>query len=133
MKKSLILLIAVVALFATSCSVSQRSMREPNIRLELVSEDFVVSEPVVGTATVVRVLGIDWARLFVSKSGSTNASIIGNILNMEDAYAIYDMMEKNPGYDVVMYPQVSKVTKGFPVIFMKTDITVTARLGKLKK
>ena len=48
-----------------------------------------------------------------------------------EQYAIYDLMKKNPGYDFVMYPQVTKTYKQFPLLYRKVDVTVKARMGKL--
>ena len=48
----------------------------------------------------------------------------------------FKMMQQNPGYDVVIYPQVESYRHA-PVlgtdIYSKTTYKVTARLGKLKK
>ena len=121
-------------LCATGCSSAFRSMREQNVRIELNSNDYELSEPVSGKAVVTRVLGIDWERLFDSRAGWFSIPVFGNAsFSGSDAYAIYDMIEKNPGYDFVMYPQVVKYSKGFPFIYEKTFIKVDARLGKLKK
>ena len=133
MKKVVILLLAVATLVASGCSAAYQSMREPNVKIELYSGDYALSDAVVGEATVTRILGIDWERLFSSKVATTNASVIGNVITGSEAFAIYDLMEKNPGYDFVMYPQVIKKTTGIPYLYSKTDITVIARLGKLKK
>ena len=136
MKKSfIVILLAVVAFVATSCSASTKTMREPNVRFELTSNDYVLSDVVYGEARVVRVLGIDWARLFTVKSGfiENNASIIGVILTSDEVYALYDLLEKNPGYDFVMYPQTTVVTTGVSGIYTNTNVKISARLAKLKK
>ncbi len=129
----------VVALFS-SCTSSRHSMREPNVRVELTANDFELSDQVTGEAKVVRVFGIDWARLFSEKTGETGAAqsvnipIVGNLVAGNGSnYAIYDLMQKNPGYDVVVYPQVESHRTNFLFLFTSTDYKVTARLGKLKK
>ena len=133
MKKSLfILLLAVLAFGATSCSSSIKSMKEPLSYIELNSHDYTLSDIKTGEATGVRVLGIDWERLFNVKAGFVTAPIIGIPVSNSQMYAVYDLLEKNPGYDFVMYPQVLDHTTGFPGIYTKTEIKVTARLGKLK-
>jgi len=132
--KKLLPILLVVMLFATSCSSSFKSMREPNVRFELTGHDYVLSdEAVSGEATVVYVFGIDWAHLFGGETADFNAPIFGlsEILKGAESYAIYDLMQKNPGYDFVMYPQVSKTSKGFPVIYKKVNVEVKARMGKL--
>ena len=63
---------------------------------------------------------------------AVSAPIIGTPVLGNQMYAVYDLLEKNPGYDFVMYPQVYNKTTGVPGIFTKTDIKVSARLGKLK-
>jgi hypothetical protein len=136
MKKARFLLIlGVVALLMTSCKSYRNEMREPNSHVEFVASDFELSEPVTGEATVTRILGIDWARLFTSTAGfiESNASIIGALLNADEYYALYDLLEKNPGYDFVLYPQTTTKTTGVQGIFTTTEVKVTARLGKLTK
>ncbi len=136
MKKSFfIALLAVLALTVTGCSATLKSMQEPKVHFELTGNDFILSAPVTGEATVTRVLGIDWARLFNTTAGfvESNASIIGLVLNADEQYAIYDLLDKNPGYDFVMYPQTVVKTTGVQGIFTQTEVKVTARLGKLKK
>ena len=143
MKKSRYLLLLAVSLLAfTSCTSLSRTMREPNVKLELNANDMELSEPVTGTATVVRVFGIDWKRLFNYESATVCAPVMG-LSPMELAtapvgasQAIYDLLEKNPGYDVVLYPQYK--SKSYNVLLLgllysETETTVTARLGKLKK
>jgi len=48
------------------------------------------------------------------------------------AYALFDLMEKNPGYDVVFYPQYETKITGIPLLFQKSQTTVKARLAKIK-
>lgn len=136
MKKSLfLLLLAVLALAATSCSTTFQSMKEPTVYFELNSGDYVLSDQVTGEATVAKVFNIDWARLFNQKMGSFKAPVVGlNVnLNNDSLYAIYDLFEKNPGWDFVLYPQVITTTEGIPGLYTNTTVKVTARLGKLKK
>jgi len=141
-KLALLLVCGITVLFMSSCHTYRHSMREPNAYVEYHADDFILSEQVTGEASVTRVIGIDWAHLFgTTKSGDTPAfgtviPVIG--LKVEDGanYALYNMMEKNPGYDVVIYPQV-EAYRYAPVlgtdIYSKTTYKVTARLGKLKK
>ncbi len=136
MKKSFFFaLIAVLALTVTGCSATLKTIEEGKVHFELNSNDYVLSQPVTGEATVTRVLGIDWARLFTTTAGfvESNASIVGVALSGNEMYAIYDLLEKNPGYDFVFYPQTTTKTVGVTGIFTKTDVKVTARLAKLKK
>lgn len=133
--KRLLPILLFVVLLATSCSSTFKTMREPNVRFELTGHDYVLSdEAVTGEATVVYVFGIDWAHLFGGKTADFDAPIFGlsDMLRGAETYAIYDLMQKNPGYDFVMYPQVTKKATGFPIIYKKIDVEVKARMGKLK-
>ncbi len=145
MKKFRLLMICGIALlFMASCNTYRHSMREPNAYVEYHAEDFDLSEQVTGEATVVRVLGIDWQHLFGTKeigatpSFGTIIPYIGVSFTIPSGanYALYNLMQKNPGYDVVVYPQVES-HRHAPVlgtdIYSKTTYKVTARLGKLKK
>ena len=139
MKKFTILALLVAAFCMTSCSSLTRSMREPVVQFQLNSGDYTLSEPLTGTATSVRVFGIDWKRLFSDEGGTINAPIVTSSLNeltellpTTKSYAVYDLMDANPGYDFVMYPQYKTKTRHFLwLIYSKETTTVTARLGKL--
>lgn len=135
--------IALLAVFITSCS-THRLMREPNVRVELNRNDFTLSEQVSAEATTLKVLGIDWERLFnkksadISKDGKSftinfaKIPVIGSVfIDKTGNYALYELMQKNEGYDVVFYPQYEKVKKRY-ILFSKTTVKVTARLGKMK-
>ena len=134
MKRLLPILILAVVL-ASSCSTTYRTMREPNVRFELTGHDYILSdEAVTGEASVLYVFGIDWKRIFShTDRAEFDAPIVGleNIVKGAEQYAIYDLMEKNPGYDFVMYPQVTKCYKRFPLIYSRVNVTVKARMGKL--
>ena len=143
MKKfGLFLICGIAVLFMSSCHTFRHSMRETNATVEYHAEDFILSDQVVGEATVYRVRGIDWIHLFGTKEiGDTPAfgtviPVVGVRLEDGANYALYQMMAKNQGYDVVIYPQV-QTHRYAPVlgtdIWSKTTYKVTARLGKLKK
>ena len=133
--KRLIPIFVMVVLFATSCSTSFRTMREPNVRFELTGNDYTLSEEAVtGEATVLYVLGIDWKRLFGrADRADINTPVMGtfDIIKGAETYALYDLMEKNPGYDFVMYPQVTKEYNRFIPFYSKVKVTIKARMGKL--
>lgn len=128
----------------TSCTLNSRLMREPNVLVEMDAQDFEFSPQVTGEGKEIRVLGIDWKRLFgKTETGTVNNGsfsfeipIIGNFLtNPTSDYALFDLMEKNPGYDVVFYPQfhtrIKRPFLGLGFIYSKTEVTVTARLAKI--
>jgi len=141
-----ILIIATLVVAFTSCTTLNHTMREPDTRVNLNKSDFTLSEQVSATATSVKVVGIDWARIFTKKTGVVDGKgsstislvsipVIGNIVSDKTAnYSLYELMYGNAGYDVVFYPQYE--TKIFrPVLgigfFTKiTTVKTTARLGK---
>lgn len=135
MKKLTFLLVCVACMFLTSCNAYRHSMREPNAYVEYHAEDFTLSDQVSGEYTATRIFFINWANLFGSKKiGST--SIIGDLVPTGANQALYDMMQKNKGYDVVIYPQV-EVHRHAPIfgtdLYSTTTYKVTARMGKLKQ
>ena len=143
MKKFRLLLICGFAmLLMASCNTYTHSMKGPNANVEFHAADFDLSGTVTGEATVVRVLGIDWAHLFgteeIGETSDFGTAIpyIGTVVPTGSNYALYNLMKKNPGYDVVIYPQV-EIHRHAPILgtdlYSKTTYKVTARLGKLKK
>lgn len=136
MKKVVLLLIGVVMLFmAASCHSYHHTMREPNIRVELNADNLELSQQVSAEATVTRILGLDWGRIF-GKTEIGTTPVLGAIITGGANFALYKLMQENPGYDVVIYPQVES-HRHAPVLgtdlYSKTTYKVTARLGKLKK
>ena len=140
-----------MSLFVMSgCSFLGKTMKQPNYRVEFDKDDFEWSPQVTGEATQVKVLNIDWARLFKQTGGEIDGSdrypsstitipIIGYTAgsgprgnSIVEMYALYEMMTNNPGFDLVVYPSFETTMKGFPFIFWKTTVKATARLGKLK-
>ncbi len=144
-KKILFSAIICIALFVSSCTTTNLSMKSPNNYVEFEKEDFELSEQVTGEAEATFIFMIDFERLFKKKQASVSAisiPIIGAYISMFDpngkvkSYALYDMMEKNPGYDVVFYPQFEVVNSspiGIPWIIQTSKVQTTARLAKLKK
>ena len=139
--------IVFVVTTLSSCIATNKTMREPNALVEFEKSDFTLSGQVAGTATTTRVLGIDWTRLFRANTGNVQSSglaslslasipVIGTyIADVTSNYALYELMEANPGYDVVFYPQFETVVKRpvlLGIIYSKTTVKATARLGKLK-
>jgi hypothetical protein len=151
MNKQILKMVTFVAFIAafSSCTSLNHSMREPNTRVNLNKSDFSLSEQVSAKAKSVRVIGIDWARFFTKKTGEIDGGgsssislasipVIGNFLADKTAnYALYELMNGNPGYDVVFYPQyetkVYKPVLGIGFLTTITTVKTTARLGKLNK
>lgn len=151
MKKIMTILGAVLfaSILFSSCSSVHKTMREPNVRVDLTKSDFTLSDQVKAEAQSTTIIGIDFTRLFTKKTtGSVEGGaavisiaslpVIGNLLNDKTAnYALYELMNSNPGYDVIFYPQYeTKVVKPILGIGFLTKITTVetkARLGKLNK
>jgi hypothetical protein len=150
MRKTMIkmaMLVVVLATFA-SCTTLNHSMREPNTRVNLTKSDFTLSEQVSAEDKTVKILGIDFERLFKKETGVVdngassislaNMPVIGNVLyDKTSNYALYNLMFTNPVYDVIFYPQyetkISKPVLGLGFIVKITKVKTTARLGKLKE
>ena len=141
------MLVVVLATFA-SCTTLNHSMREPNTRVNLTKSDFTLSEQVSAEDKTVKILGIDFERLFKKETGVVdngassislaNMPVIGTVLyDKTSNYALYNLMFTNPGYDVIFYPQyetkISKTVLGLGFIVKITKVKTTARLGKLKE
>lgn len=132
----------------SSCTSYHNSMREPNVRVDFNKSDFTLSDQVSAQAVTHKILGIDFARIFTKKTAnidnprvnvrSVNIPIIGNMINdRTTSYALYELMNSNKGYDVVIYPQyekrVYKPVLGIGLFYKKTEVKTSARLGKLNK
>jgi hypothetical protein len=142
--KKLMLLLAVAATFS-SCTSLNKTMREPNARMQWEKSDFEYSGMVKATATSTRIFGIDFSRLFDVETGNverdgaaaaiSSIPVIGGfITDRTSNYALSELMKSNPGYDVVFYPSFTTTKKapiGIP-IFTKTTVEVQARLAKIK-
>jgi len=147
--------LAIVALLAasiSSCTTINKSMREPNNRVQFTKSDFTLSEQLTAEANTTKILGIDFARLFTKKTGTIEGTggaaslislaslpVVGGFVSGDKTvnYSLYEMMNANPGYDVVFYPtyeiKVVKPIIGLGFILKITHVKSTARLGKLNK
>lgn len=149
MKKNSLKLVVIAGISmatVTSCTTYTKTMREPNSRVEFKKDDFTLSGQVSGTAKTTTVLSIDWARFFTKREGQVKGNfasisfasipVIGSVLSDRTAnYALYEMMQHNPRYDVVFYPQYeTKVLRpilGLGFLSKITTVKATARLGRL--
>lgn len=150
MKKVMTIFVAILfaSVILSSCTTVNKAMKEPNVRVELESDDFTLSDQVSAEAKSTTILGIDFARIFKKETGTVESSgsaaisvasvpVIGTVLEDKTSnYALYDLMNNNEGYDVVFYPQYEKkVVKpilGIGFLTTITTVKATARLGKLK-
>jgi hypothetical protein len=147
MKANKFIWLLLLGVFSISgCTTINKTMREPNVVVKLVRDNFTLSDQVTAEATSTTILGVDWNRLKLNKTGNidngagafslASIPVIGDICVDKTANnALHELMEKNPGYDVVMYPQYDTKTvkpAGIGFFYKITTVKVTARLGKLK-
>ena len=139
-KLRLLIMLFVIAFIGMSCTTMTRSMRTPSNYVEFKKSDFEFSPQVTGEATQSKILGIDWARLFtkkygeVTRVGEIDIPIVGNYMNgWVNMYALYNIMNENPGYDVIFYPSYETEKTGIPILYEQTTVKVKARLGKLSE
>lgn len=130
----LIGLIAIIFIGLSSCQSLNHSMSAARTYVEFEKDDFSLSEKVEGEITQVKIIGIDWGRLFKKERADLNIPVIGHEINLKkvDQYALYKLIEENKGYDVVFYPTIKKDTKSVLGLYKKTTVSASARLGKLK-
>jgi hypothetical protein len=140
---TLVVLIAIIS----SCTTLNKTMREPNTRVELSKNDFTLSDQVSADAQTTKIFGIDFARIFMKRTGTVEGAasvsvasipVIGNLMIDKTAnYSLYQLMSNNPGFDVVFYPQYeTKIIKpifGIGILTKITSVKTTARLGRLNK
>jgi len=161
MKKLLLLTLSVVLL--SSCTATHKTMKNPDSAIEFQKSDFTVTGQASASASSTRILGIDWAKLFENKDfgnidqqvssvstasvpviGSGLATVSSGIYSIFSIFidntasiATHNLITQNKVNDVVLYPRyqtsVSKPFLGIGFIYKKTQVKVTARLGRLKE
>lgn len=145
----LFVVFSITVTILSSCTSISKTMRGPNTVVELNKNDFSLSEQVTAEAQTIKIVGIDFARLFMKKGGiiegggSANINLVsipifGNMITDRTAsYSMYELMNQNPGYDVIFYPQCeTKILKpilGIGFLTKITTVKTTARLGKMNK
>ena len=133
----LALILGLTMIANTSCTVNSRSIKEPLNYVEFDRDDFLFSEPKFAKATSTKIFGIDFARLFKKDvgmiEGKVTIPVIGQYLgDQTTSYALYNLLDENQDYDIIMYPKIQKQTTGIPFIFTTTKVKVTARLAKIE-
>lgn len=140
MRNILLAASAGFVLLMSSCTASHRTIADSNSRVNFTSKDFTITPVYGGEATVVKVLGIDWSRLFTKKTGyigdgtsSFSIPLVGAVLSptTADQYALYDLLKRYPKYDAVFYPQFKRKKLNVLGVYSRSHSTVKARLGKL--
>ena len=141
------ILITFLTVSLSSCTSLKKTMREPNVRVDLTMSDFSLSDQFTAEATSTKIVGIDFSRLYLKEEGeitggpnqmSISIPVIGNVVSNKTAnFALYKLMQENPGYDVVFYPQyetsVVKPVMGIGFIKKISTVKVTCRLGSLNE
>ena len=136
-----ILYLFTILIFVSSCTTIHKTTKQPFSSIELEYSDFDLSEQQSAEATSVTILGIDFARLFLKKTGSysraTSIPILGQYLSdFTTSYAMYNLLDRNDGADFIFYPQVEKKTTcpvlGICIINKITDVEVKAKLGTFR-
>lgn len=112
-------------------------------QLQIRPFDLDITSSRTASATVTRVVGIDFMRLFsvkganFSRNGVANSypiPVIGNeVVSPDQFYALHALIEENNGmeYDMVLYPKFERKITSF-IVFSITQTTVTAKFAKLK-
>ena len=137
-KICLIVMVALVGL--SSCKTSSLGIKPSYTYIELGKEDIETSARLTAEAQSMRILGIDFTRIF-QREGAGFSSVgmapfvVGGPLNYTkyQAYALHKLLLENPDYDMIMYPRFEH--KKFTILGLYTvhDVKVSAKLGKLKE
>ena len=129
-----LIILGLTTLLMASCS-SMMKMAEPEAYIRYDKEEFDYSEQVTGEATSVKILMVDWSRLFNTEKGAVSGSspsIFGLLPSSKiEGHALYDLFSKNSGYDFIVYPQyeVLKTAPGMGLFYSKTTAITRARLA----
>ncbi|RAR72555.1 hypothetical protein [Flavobacterium aciduliphilum] len=129
-----VILILFSAFLVTSCSVSSSSIKEPNNLVEFNKNDFEFTDQISATTKINFLFGFPLSDTKkIGRFSKNSIQIIGFRTKLDKAedVAIYKLLKEHPGYDVVFYPKFETKSSGF--IFTNAEVTVTARLAKLKK
>ena len=138
-----LLSIFIVAILFSSCTAIHKTTKQPNSYVELDMTDFSLSKQETATATSVTFLGIDFARIFLKKTGefggavASSLPIVGQYLaDPTTSYAMYNLLEENDDTDFIFYPQTEKKVIcpiiGICLINKITTVKVKSRLGTFK-
>ena len=135
-------LILVVMIAFSSCTSIHKTTKQPHSHVDIRMNDFNLSAQKSAKATSVTILGIDFERLFMQKTGEFGPSaasipIVGQYLaDKTSSYAMYNLLEENDGGDFVFYPQMEKKTQcpiiGLCGLTRVTTVKVKARVGTFK-
>ena len=107
MKRTLTFIALATLLVASmsSCTSTNKMMREPNVRVELERNNFELSDQVSAKASQTKIVGIDFQRLFNKETGEINkgGSAAGGINVFDVSYDIVESskpLRLNPALEV---------------------------------
>lgn len=131
--------VAVAAISVTSCTYNSRGIADSNARIEFEKKDVTISEQASASAKQTIILGVDWKRLFKKEVGEVRGRgfalalpIIGSSpSSVVEGYATYNLLKANPDYDAILYPQYEGTSKGLFPFFVKSDVTVKAKMVRV--
>ena len=146
--KNMLLYTIVTVFLMSSCTMVSHSIVTPEINLS----DLDISDEVWGQAKSVKILGLDFNRMFKRKietatigMGTTGIPIITPKFNLETSVqstgltiidtenlALQDLLNKNKEYDILIAPKFSKTIEGFWPFYWTETVMVKARIGKIK-
>ena len=146
--KNMLLYTIVTVFLMSSCTMVSHSIVTPEINLS----DLDISDEVWGQAKSVKILGLDYNRMFKRKietatigMGTTGIPIITSKFNPETStqsagltiidtenLALQDLLNKNKEYDILIAPKFSKTIEGFWPFYWTETVMVKARIGKIK-
>lgn len=126
-----------------SCTSVHKTIKQPPSYVQLDRNDFNLSEQQTAEATSVTILGIDFSRFFLRRTGSAGGAvaisipIVGQYLaDPTTSYAMYELLEMNDEADFIFYPQTEKKIicpiVGICLINQITTVKVKSRLGTFK-
>ncbi|GIS72985.1 MAG: hypothetical protein CM1200mP10_25620 [Candidatus Neomarinimicrobiota bacterium] len=146
--KNMLLYTIVTVFLMSSCTMVSHSIVTPEINLS----DLDISDEVWGQAKSVKILGLDYNRMFKRKietatigMGTTGIPIITSKFNPKTSgqsagltiidtenLALQDLLNKNKEYDILIAPKFSKTIEGFWPLYWTETVMVKARIGKIK-
>ena len=146
--KNMSLYIIVTVFLMSGCTMVSHSIVTPEINLS----DLDISDEVWGQAKSVKILGLDYNRMFKRKietatigMGTTGIPIITSKFNPvtsgqsagltiidTENLALQDLLNKNKEYDILIAPKFSKTIEGFWPLYWTETVMVKARIGKIK-
>ena len=138
MKKLLFIIGLVVTI--SSCTTTQKSIKNPASYVELERSDFTLSEQKSATSKsasilIFQITGSDKTAL--DNLDRVTMPIVGQYLtDKTTANAMYKLLEENSDADFIFYPQVEKRNTcpilGICLLYRHTEVEVKSRLGTFK-